>query len=230
LFVGKKPSLEVFTPLNCNLSKEQESILLKQLKQKTMKTKSLALTAMAILVAATVFATNFPTMNIIPVQKEKALVAIESASPSEFELSLQNSNGETLYYKKSEKPVQTFTTLFNLHELESGQYEVTLTSGNCKLTREVSISKDGKIKVGEEITQFAPCYRFEDNLLKVSYLNNKLRHVNLSIYQDGMFIAGRKLGKDLCIQKIFDLSKLEHGEYEVVVSDRVNEYAFLVEK
>jgi len=195
-----------------------------------MKTKSLALTAIAVLVAATVSATKFPTMNIIPVQKDKALVAIESSSPSEFELSLQNSSGETLYYKKSEKPVQTFSTLFNLHELESGQYEVSLTSGNCKLTREVNISKDGIIKVGEEVAQFAPCYKFEDNLLKVSYLNNKLRNVNLSIYQDGLYVAGKKLGKEMCIQKIFDLSKLEHGEYEVVLSDRENEYAFLVEK
>jgi hypothetical protein len=206
------------------------SILLKQLKQKAMKTKSLALTALAILVAATVSATKLPTMNIIPVQKEKALVAIESVSPSNFELTIQNSNGETLYYKKSESPVQKYSMVINFHELDLGNYEVSLTYGNCKLSRVVTIKNHGVIIVGEEITQFAPSYKFEENLLKVSYLNNKLRNVNMSIYQDGRFIAGKKLGKDMCIQKIFDLSKLENGKYEVVLSDRVNEYAFLVEK
>jgi hypothetical protein len=203
---------------------------LKQLKQKTMKTKSLALSALALLVAVTVSATKLPTMNIIPVQKEKALVAFECASPSDFELSIQNSNGETLYYKKSEKPVQSFSTLISFHKLEAGSYEVSLNYGNCKLSREVTIAKHGNLTVGEEITEFAPTYKYEDNLLKVSYLNNKLRNVNMSIYQDGMYIAGKRLGKDMCIQKIFDLSKLDHGKYEVVLSDRENEYAFLVEK
>ncbi len=195
-----------------------------------MKTKSMAFSALALLVAVTVSATKLPTMNVIPVQKEKALVAFECASPSDFELSIQNSNGETLYYKKSEKPVQSFSTVVNFHELETGSYDVSLTYGNCKLSREVTILKNGNIAIGEEITQFAPSYKFEDNLLKVSYLNKKLRNVNMSIYQDGTYIAGKKLGKDMCIQKIFDLSKLDHGKYEVVLSDRENEYAFLVEK
>jgi hypothetical protein len=48
----------------------------------------------------------------------------------------------------------------------------------------------------------------------------------MSIYQDGMYIAGKKLGKELCIQKIFDLSKLDHGKYEVVLSDRKTNMLF----
>lgn len=195
-----------------------------------MKTKSLVFTVLAVLFAFAASATKLPTMNVIPIEKEKALVAFESATPSSFELSIQDENGAFVYYKKSEKPVQTYSMVFNLNQLEEGNYDVCLTYGNYKLSRDMFIDVNGKIKVGEEMTEYAPVYKFENNMLKVSYLNNSLRNVNLTIYQDGHFITGKRLGKDLCIQKVFDLSKLESGKYDVVLSDNTNEYAFHVEK
>ena len=195
-----------------------------------MKTKNLVLTALAVFVAATGFATQLPTMNVIPVKNEKALVAFETMSPATFELSLKNQQGETIYYKKSEKPAQSYKLVLDLKNLEDGNYHVNLKHGNCNLDRLITVSNGMNLKVGEEIRMFSPYYKFENNTLQVSYLNNSQKNVFLNIYRDGQYITGKKLGKELCIQKALDFSKLEKGSYEVVLSNNSNEFQFSVQK
>ena len=195
-----------------------------------MKTKNLVLTALAVFVAATGFATQLPTMNVIPVKNEKALVAFETMSPATFELSLKNQRGETIYYKKSEKPAQSYKLVLDLKDLEDGNYHVNLKHGNCNLDRLITVSNGMNLKVGEEIRMFSPYYKFENNTLQVSYLNNSQKNVFLNIYRDGQYITGKKLGKELCIQKALDFSKLEKGSYEVVLSNNSNEFQFSVQK
>ncbi len=195
-----------------------------------MKTKNLVLTAMAVFVAATGFATQLPTMNVIPVQNEKALVAFETMSPANFELTLTNRKGEVLYYKKSDEIVQNHRMVFDLHELEDGDYTVRLKHGNCTLTREITLSNHSSIKVGEEIRMFSPYYKFENNKLQLSYLNNAQKNVFVNIFKNGNYVTGKKLGKEMCIQKVLDFSKLEKGTYEVVLNNQSEEYSFTVQK
>ncbi|WP_372948014.1 hypothetical protein [Mariniphaga sp.] len=195
-----------------------------------MKTKNLVLTAMAVFVAATVFATQLPTMNVIPVQNEKALVAFETMSPANFELTLKNQRGETIFYKKSEEPAQSYKLVLDLQDLDDGNYHVNLKHGNCNLDRLVTISNGKNLKVGEEIRMFSPYYKFENNTLQISYLNNSQKNVFLNIYRDGQYVTGKKLGKEMCIQKALDFSKLEKGTYEVVLTNNSNEFQFTVQK
>ncbi|SHF44306.1 hypothetical protein SAMN05444274_105239 [Mariniphaga anaerophila] len=180
-------------------------------------------------VVATAFAVQLPAMNVIPVQDDKALIAFETLSPANFELLIKNDRGEILFSKKSDSPVQEFRTVFDLKFLENGNYKVCLCHGNCRLAREITIS-DTHLAVGSETRAYCPYYAFEDNLLKVSYLNNFQKNVFLNIYRDGKFVTGKKLGKEVFIQKALDLSKLEKGTYEVVLSNNNNDYEFIVKK
>lgn len=195
-----------------------------------MKTRNFVLTACALIVAATVSATKIPTLNVIPVEKQKALVAFETAKPAAVELSVKNNAGEILYYKKSETPVDQMRMVFDFQDLKDGVYDVSLDFNNCKINREVSISRHQLVNVGEQKRAFGPYCKFEDNLLKVSYLNNDQKNVRMNIYQDGQLVAGKKLGKDMCIQQAFDLSKLESGQYEIVLTSSNDEYLFTVSK
>lgn len=195
-----------------------------------MKTRNFVLTALAILVAAAGFATQLPTMNVIPVENEKALVAFETLSPATFELSLKNQRGETVYYKKSEEPAQNYRVIFDLHNLDDGNYHVNLKHGNCTLDRKITVSNGKSIRVGEEIRMYSPYCKFENDTLRVSYLNSSQKNVFLNIFRDGQFVTGKKLGKEMCIQKAFDLSKLEKGTYEFVLANNSNEFQFTVQK
>lgn len=195
-----------------------------------MKTKSLVLAAMAIFVAATGFATQLPTMNVVPVKDEKALVTFETLLPATFELSLKNHRGEILFYKKSEEPVQNYRLVFDLHNLEDGNYQVNLKHGNCTLDRRITVSNGTNLKVGEEIRMFTPYFKFEDNKLQVSYLNSSQKNVFLNIFRDGQYVTGKKLGKEMCIQKALDFSRLEEGPYDIILSNNNNEFQYSIQK
>ncbi|MFW6290095.1 MAG: hypothetical protein ACOC0R_03920 [Mariniphaga sp.] len=195
-----------------------------------MKTRNFVLTAVALFVAATVSATKLPTLNVFPVEKQKALVSFESPKAASVEISVKSKAGEILYYKKSDAPVENLRMVFDFAELKNGTYDVSLDVNYCKINREVIVSNHHLQVAPEEKRVYKPFCNFEDNLLKVSHLNTGQKNVLLNIYQDGHHIAGRKLGKEVCLQKVFDLSKLKSGQYDIVLSDRDDEYLFTVNK
>lgn len=195
-----------------------------------MKAKNFVLTALAIFIAATVTATKLPTLNVVPMENQKTLVAFEASKPATVEISLKNSLGETLYYKKSKSPVEEVSVIFDFHELKDGIYELCLNFNNCKIRRDLTISDNLVKNVGEERRTFGPYCKLENNLLKISYLNSNQKNVHMNIYHDGKQVTAKKLGKEISIQKIFDLSKLESGQYEIVLGDVYDKYQFVVRK
>lgn len=195
-----------------------------------MKTKNLILTVLAVFVAATGFATQRPTMNVIPVENEKAMVAFETMTPATFELSLKNQSGEVVYFKKSEKPVQNYSLIFDLRNLDDGSYHVNLKHGNCTIDREITVFNGHTLQVGEEVRMFSPYYKFENDMLQISYLNNSQKNVFLNVFRDGEHVTGKKLGKEMCIQKMISFSNLDKGTYDVVLSNNQNDFQFTVQK
>lgn len=195
-----------------------------------MKTRNFVLTALALIVAVAASATKIPTLNVIPVENRKALVAFGTQKPASVEVTVKSKTGKVLYYKKSEGPVDELRLILNFKDLEDGNYDVTIDYNNLKINREITVADNQLTKVGDAENAYGPYYQFEDNLLKVSYLNNTQRNVQLNIFKDGVYIAGKQLGNEMCIQKVLDFSKLDGGRYDVVLSDKRNDYQFVVQK
>lgn len=194
-----------------------------------MKTKVLLLTVLATFLASATFATKLPSMNIVPVKAEKTILEIENGEASHFELTVVNSNNEILYYKKSETPVENYKTVFDFSNLDNDCYHVSLSVGNWTLGRQLTV-KGNRIEVGNEVRFAAPVFSYNDNQLDVSFLNMGQKNVFLNIYKEGEHVAGRKLGNEICLQKSFDLSKLDKGLYEVTINDKFKEYSYYVKK
>lgn len=195
-----------------------------------MKTRNYVLTVLAIIIAVTASATKIPTLNVIPVEQHKALVAFENSKPAAVEVTVSNKLGQVLYYKKSEAPVENIRLILDFQDLEDGNYDVTLDFNNIEINREITVANNQLTKVGDASRAYGPYHQFENNMLKVSYLNNSHNNVLMNIYKDGKYVTGKRLGKEMCIQKVFDFSRLEDGQYEVVLSDRQNDYQFVVNK
>lgn len=194
-----------------------------------MKTKAFILSVFAIFLASAAFATKLPSMKIASEEASKAIVAFETGSAAGFELSVKSLRGETLYYKKSEKPIENYRAVFDFSNLNNGCYQVSLSTGNCTLNRKLTISGE-RIEVGEEIRLFAPVYSFENNLLNISFLNKGQKNVFLNVFHEGDYVSGTKLGKEMCIQKSLDFSNLPEGTYQVVLSDKFKDYNYTVVK
>jgi len=194
-----------------------------------MKTKKLFLFVLATFIVSATFATNLPSMSIVPVKAEKTILTFENSKLAHFELTIANSENEILYYKKSESPVENYKTVFDFSNLDNDTYHVSLTAGSWTIDREMTV-KGNRIEVGEEVRLAAPVFSYNENLLSVSFLNMGQKNVFLNIYKEGDHVSGKKLGNEVCIQKSFDFSKLDKGIYEVVINDRYKNYSYYVTK
>ena len=194
-----------------------------------MKTKKLFLFVLATFIVSATFATNLPSMSIVPVKAEKTILTFENSKLAHFELTISNSENEILYYKKSESPVENYKTVFDFSNLDNDTYHVSLTAGSWTIDREMTV-KGNRIEVGEEVRLAAPVFSYNENLLSVSFLNMGQKNVFLNIYKEGDHVSGKKLGNEVCIQKSFDFSKLDKGIYEVVINDRYKNYSYYVTK
>ena len=194
-----------------------------------MKTKNWVITILACFVVATGFATEFPTMNVIPVEGDKALLAYSAPDAATLEVTLTDHNGSVMYFKRTNGKQSEFNQVFNLTDLEDGSYCMSVNYGNRSISRDLMVH-------GEEITVGAPvrCYEpffcmEEDNKLDISFFNSPRKQVFVNIYKDGKHVNGYKLGKELAIQKRLDLSNLDPGEYEVIVTDYIKDHKFVAE-
>ena len=52
----------------------------------------------------------------------------------------------------------------------------------------------------------------------------------MNVYENGQYVTRKKLGNEMAIHKCFDISKLEDGEYQFVISDWYSEYPLMVMK
>ena len=190
-----------------------------------MKTKLWVLTALAVFIVAIGFATETPKMNVIPVEAQKALVAFESLSSSPLEIILTNKNGETLYRMKTKNAQKELKKVIDFSELGYGDFNVCMNYGVQSVSRKLCVSEDG-IKVGCPERLYEPYFCMKNGKLNVSFLNITNKKVKLYVYKNGELVSSVKLGKDIAIQKRLDLSKLENGEYKVVLTDWFKDHQF----
>jgi hypothetical protein len=194
-----------------------------------MKTGNLFLAFVVLLTATTVLATETPKTEVLSAQGDKILVNYQSDKPCLFEVSIQTSEGVILHEWKSENPDTTVKKLFNLKELEDGNYQFSLKSGVKSLNSVFSI--DGEtIEVGPMIELCEPYFNFRNNKLYVSFLNQSMKRVYLNVYKDGAHYTGFDLGKDFDVQKCIDFSMAKKGSYEIVLSESYKPHNYTVNK
>ena len=193
---------------------------------KTIKFLSV-LTAVAIVSVAT--AVEKPKMNVVPLSIDKAIVEITNENAALFELSITSGNGDLVYYKQSDEPLTDYKKIYDFTNLKSGEYVLTLKVNDTQLTKNFELNNLG-IRVGDSKLSFDPYFSYKDNVLKLSYLNFEGKNVYISFYNDGSLIFKRNLGKNFAITSGYNLSKLEPGNYKVVLSSNYGEYPFSIVK
>jgi hypothetical protein len=192
-----------------------------------MKTKQLFLAILAIVFTANVFATEIPKMNIIPLKDTRTLVAISQNTPAINEISIISEEGTIVYFKQSKKVTTGYKKVFDLSQLEDGTYTVQLKAGTATVKRELEIN-DGTILVTAQITELDPFFVFDNDVVKVSYLNFEEKDVAVSVFNKGQLIYTSNLGNEFTIHRGINLSKLERGNYNIMLANADNKYWFSV--
>lgn len=191
-----------------------------------MKTRNWVLTTLALLIAAIGSATDLPQMSISQVEEDKALVSYTANTPTPLEITLTDCHGDVLYFKRTEKRHSEYREVFDFAELNDGEYCVSINFGHQSVSRKLNVQNQ-KILVGAPLHCFEPCFNLQDGMLNVSFFNAPAEQVYVNIYKDGIRIDGAKLGKDLAIQKQLDMTGLQPGDYEVVITDAIKDHTFV---
>lgn len=190
-----------------------------------MKTIKLAFAVAGLAVATVVTAVEKPKMNVIPINAERAVVSVTNENPAIFEVTIEAENGDLVYYKQTSEPVTDYKQIYDFKNLENGNYALKLNVNGTKVINDFEVSGNG-IKVGDAKVRFAPYFDFKNNELKVSYLNFDQENLKMYFYNNNGLVYESELGRDFNITAGYDLSKLENGNYRVVLSSYNNEYTY----
>mgnify|MGYP006982828015 CR=1 FL=1 len=93
-----------------------------------------------------------------------------------------------------------------------------------------TVEKTDSLLVNFSSTSSFRFFSFKNNKLNVSFLNIANKNVYLNVFKDGQFYEGITLGKDIDIQKSFDFSMVEKGNYDVVLRDYFKEHHYNIKK
>ena len=194
-----------------------------------MKTIKFLSTVVAVAIVAVASAVEKPKMNVVPLTPDRAVISIQNDNAALFELSIVAENGDLVYYKQSTKPLNSYQKIFDFTQLENGNYTLKLKVNDTSLSKDFQVASKG-IYVGESKLRFDPYFAFQDNVLKLSYLNFDGENFSLDIYDKDGLIYKSKLGKDFNMVSGYDLSALTEGKYDVVMSSLNKEFTFSLEK
>ncbi len=184
----------------------------------------------AVAIAAFASAVELPKMNVQPINSDQVVVSILNSKVSNFELSIYSDNGEIVYFKQTEKPVSSYQKLFDLTNLENGKYKLNLkVDGTIQETDFTKTSQ--KIYLTDPKIDFEPYFDFNGTELKFSYLNIKGENFKMKILNnDDLVVYEAKLGKSFPITSGYDLSKLEAGNYKLVLSSYGKNFEYTFQK
>jgi hypothetical protein len=166
--------------------------------------------------ASTVFASGNLKVNILPLNADKAVVAISTLSNSNFNITIADDKGQIVYYQESSNPGENYRKVYNFSDLEDGTYQLTVVSDNLSAERQFNKSR-GQIKVGEEKTTLEPFFGYEAGILRCSYLNFTKEDMTLHFFKNNELIYTKNVGRGFNMQEALNLSKLDKGNYEAVL-------------
>ena len=194
-----------------------------------MKTIKFLTTVTAVAIVAIATAVEKPKMNVIPITAERAVVSITNENAAYFELSINAEDGTMVYYKQSNKPLTDYQKIFDFASLDAGSYVFNLKVNDTRLSKNFTVDSKG-INVGTSKLRFDPFFKYENNVLKLSYLNFDQNNMKLYFYNNEGLVYESKLGNDFAISSGFDLSNLEDGDYSVILSSFNDEFTYNLKK
>lgn len=190
-----------------------------------MKTIKLFIAVASLALATFTKASEKPTLNVIHVEGEKVLVAYQNHESSKVSLSVKDSDGQIVYFKRTARPVADLRQLINLSGLEDGTYLFQVGVNSTKVSRKVTIAGD-QVAISEPSYIIDPIVQVRNGLLDVTFLNQGQELITLKIFKGNELVYSSNLGDPFVIQKRYDMAKLPSGSYQIILETENQHFPF----
>lgn len=158
-------------------------------------------------------------------------MAVTSTAQNRFEVEILNDYGDIVYMHKAKSPAENYEKVYDLKNLDNGQYQFIVRTDNEEFARTLNI-ENGKISLAATEEDRKPFFTLNDKDLKFTYLNFDKKDVHVYLYNSatGENVYQANLGSDFSITSGLDLTKLKRGSYEVVLAceEFVHPYDFTI--
>jgi hypothetical protein len=160
-----------------------------------------------------------------PLNKDyHAAVTLANLEEGKYTLTIESGNGVNVYYDALLNAPEQFSKVFDFSRLDDGEYTLRLKSNNGLVERHFDIV-EGKIKVYyNENTK--PEFKVMGQKALFSLPNTGKMNYNIRIYNNNGEELYSAKENSATIKKMFDFSKVETGNYKILVSSKNNEFAF----
>lgn len=200
-----------------------------------MRLLVVSLTATAYALATTPAEVNLRTFE----GSKKAEMYI--SAKSEASISVEDQNGETLFYSNNVKKGANYKKVIDFSQSSEGVYDLKVESNTGLILYKVLVSTSG-IELLNETSMLLrnasinnnsnvyPVFRYNQNNLFISFINNFNEKINLSIKNDEQTLFEDEIEGEYILQKKYNTKNLSTGLYTVALTTKNNvyDYKFLV--
>ena len=182
---------------------------------------------MVVLASGSSMALGILKVDVIPGEKEKALVNVLVAPHSQFEVELKDSNGKIVYTDSKESHSYNCKKLYDFSELASGKYTFEVKLGG-QTEMENLVVNNGKVQIVGQEDQISPYFSLNGKFLEFTFPNSEQKSGRLLLYDNDTkhWIFQERLFPEFDIQQALNLSKLNSGSYKAVLINGTNAYDY----
>ncbi len=184
-----------------------------------LKIQKSVVTAVLLLLPLLSFADGFPFVKLTSKENKMITLRVGSAESDLTNIRIKNQFGQVLYAETVEN-VNGILKNFDLSHLESGRYKIELENDLNIEEFPITITWDSVTVAENQFnTIHKPFVKLKENgIVDFNYLNLKSNNTSVLITNSkGNVIYKENLGNQSGIEKRFDISSLEKGEYQIMV-------------
>jgi len=168
-------------------------------------------------------------VNVALKSESNALREISNNSEQKYEISITNLDGDLIYHREDQLDKLESRKVFDFSKSEYGVYNLKVKLDGESSEQLVTVTRDG-VQVGEIVRKADPVFNLTGNLLVLSSLNQSKEGMSLGIYSNEKLVWEQALKNSSASVRKFDLSKLEPGDYRVVLSVGNDDYEYELTK
>lgn len=199
-------------------------------KFKIMKTiTTLSFLFVTILLSNVSMATGNFKVSLTARNEGKALLSVTNDSEQIYEIKISDSEGNMIYSYETEDSNANFNQTLNFSKLEHGLYKMNVKMEGAQYEKYLTVNQEG-VSVEKSTKKTAPVFQFKNNVIAVSHLNHGLEKVSAHIYQDGVLIWEKDMENGFSINKGIDISKLDRGNYNLILLSGNDVYEYQVSR
>lgn len=180
-----------------------------------------------ILLSGAVFATGNLKVNVVSQSKELTVINIGDVVNRIYEIELKNDKGTIVYYKRTTTPSSSIRQHFDFSKVANGEYKLTVRVGEELVENSLSI-RDGEVEMTKQRKETKPFFAVKDNRLELSWLNFEQEESRIQVYENSKMLFEQDIKPEFAINHALDLSKLNSGNYDIVLVTENNYYSYPV--